>query len=74
MAGWNATTSRSVVQVCDPEQMEFLEYQMAGNVMCFRSVEENMKIPGSVVDLSGYHFPPKPGSDLGPWNCNRRYF
>ena len=44
---------------------------MAGNVMCFRSGEENMKIPGSVADSSGCHIPPKHGSDLGPWNCSR---
>ena len=28
-------------------------------------------IPGSVADSSGYHIPPKPGSDFGPWNCSR---
>ena len=39
--------------------------------MCFRSGEEDMKFPGSVADSSGYHNPPKPGSDLGPWNCSR---
>ena len=38
--------------------------------MCFRSGEEDMKIPGSVADC-GCHIPPKPGSDLGPLNCNR---
>ena len=66
MAGWSATTSRSVIQVCDPEQEEFLECHMAGNVMCFRSDVEDMKIPGSVADSSGCHIPPKPRSDLGP--------
>ena len=39
---------------------------MAGSVMCFRRGEEDMKIPGSVADSSGYYIPPKPGSDLGP--------
>ena len=39
--------------------------------MCFRSGEEDIKIPGSVADSSGCHIPPKPGSDLGPWNCSR---
>ena len=38
--------------------------------MCFRSGEEDMKIPESVADSSGCHIPPKPGSDLGPWNCS----
>ena len=37
LAGWSATTSRSVIPVCDPEQEEFLGCPMAGNVMCFRS-------------------------------------
>ena len=43
---------------------------IAGNAMCFRSGKEDMKIPRSVADSSGYHIP-KPGSDLGPWNCSR---
>ena len=39
--------------------------------MCFRSGEEDMKIPGSIADFSGHYITPKPGSDLGPWNCSR---
>ena len=39
--------------------------------MCFRSGEEDMKIPESVADSNGCYIPPKPGSDLGPWNCSR---
>ena len=39
--------------------------------MCIRSCEEDMKIQISVADLSGYHIPPKPDSDLGPLNCGR---
>ena len=50
LAGWSATTSRSVIPVCDPEQEEFLGCHMAGNVMCFRSDEEDMKIPEFVAD------------------------
>ena len=50
LAGWSVTTSQSVIPVCDPEQGEFLGYHMAGNVMFFRSDEEDMKIPGSVAD------------------------
>ena len=42
---------------------------MAGNVICFRSGEWDMKIQGSVADSSGRHIIPKPRSDLGPWNC-----
>ena len=71
LAGRCATTSRSAIPVCDPEQEDVLGCHMAVNVMCFRSDEEDMKIPGSVADSSGCHIPPKPGSDLGPWNCNR---
>ena len=33
---------------------------MAGNVMCFRSDEEDMKIPGSVADSSGCFIPLNP--------------
>ena len=65
LAGWSAKKSQSIIPVCDPEQEEFLGCHMVGNVMCFRSDEEDMKIPGSVADLSGCHIPPKPGSDLG---------
>ena len=71
LAGWSATTSRLAIPVCDPEQEEFLGCYMAGNVMCFRSDEEDMKIPGSVADSRGCHIPTKPASDLGPWNCSR---
>ena len=71
LAEWNATTSSLVIRVCDPEQEDFLGCHMAGNVMCFRSVEEDIKISGSVAYSSGCHIPPKPGSDLGPWNCSR---
>ena len=39
--------------------------------MCFRSGEEDMKIPGTVADSSVCHIPPKSGSDLSPWNCSR---
>ena len=39
---------------------------MAGNIMCCRSGEEDMKIQGAVADSSDYHITPKPGSDLGP--------
>ena len=39
--------------------------------MCFRSGEEDKKISGSVADSSDCYSPPKPGSDLGPWNCSR---
>ena len=46
----------------------FFGCHMAGNVMCFRSDEEDMKIPGPVADSRGCHISPKPGSDLGPWN------
>ena len=42
-----------------------------GQCHVFRSDEEDMKIPGSVADSSGCHIPPKPGSDLGLWNCSR---
>ena len=28
----------------------------------------NIKITGSIADSSGYHIPPKPEYDLGPWN------
>ena len=35
-----------------------------GNIVCFQSDEENMKIPGSVADSSGCHIPLKPGYDL----------
>ena len=44
---------------------------MAVNVTCFRSDEEDMSLTGSVADSSGCHIPPKPRSDLGPWNCSR---
>ena len=37
---------------------------MAGNVMCFRSGEEDMKIPGSVADSSCYHIPLKGTMEL----------
>ena len=43
MAGWFATTSRSVIPVFDPEQEEFLGCHMVANVMCFRSDEEDME-------------------------------
>ena len=69
LAGWSATTSWLVIPVCDPEQEDFLGCHMAGNVICFRSGEEDMKIPGSVADSSGCDIPPKTGSDEGPWNC-----
>ena len=59
LAEWSATTSRSVIPICDPEQEEFLGCHMAGNVMCFRSEEEDMKITGSVADSSGCHIPQK---------------
>ena len=59
--------NRSVTPVFDPKQEEFSGCHMAGNVMCFRSDEEDTKIPGSVADSSGCHIPPKPGCDLGPW-------
>ena len=62
MARWSATTSRSVIPVCDPAQEDFLGCHMAGNVICFRSDEEDMKIPGSVADSRGCHITPKPGS------------
>ena len=39
--------------------------------MCFRSDEVGMKITESVADSSDCHIPPKPGSDLGLWNCSR---
>ena len=55
--------SWSVIPVCDPEQEAFLRYHMAATVICFRSVEEDRKTPGSVVDSSDHHIPPKPGSD-----------
>ena len=61
MAGWCATTSRSVIPVCDPEQEKFLGCHIAGNVMCFRSFKKDMKIPGSVADTSGCPIPTKPG-------------
>ena len=57
LAGWNATTSWLVIPVYDTEQEDFLGCYMAGNVMCFRSGEEDMKIPGSVADSSGCHIP-----------------
>ena len=41
-----------------------------GQSHVFRSDEEDMKIPRSVADSSGYYIPPKPGSDLGQWNCS----
>ena len=71
LAGWSATTSWLVIPICDPEQEDFFGCHMAGNVMRFWSGEEDMKIPGSVANSSGCHIPPKPGSDLGPWNCIR---
>ena len=71
LAGWSATTSWLVIPICDPEQEGVLGCHMAGNVMCFRSGEADMKIPESVADSSGCCIPPKPGSDLGPWNCSR---
>ena len=37
---------------------------MSGNVMCFRSGEEDMIIPESVANSSCYQVPPKAGSDL----------
>ena len=49
----------------------FLGCKIAGNATCFRSGEEEMKIPGSVADSSSHHSPPKPGSNSGPWNCSR---
>ena len=65
---------RSVIPVCDPEQEGFYFVcvcvwggggggggcHMAGNVMCFRSDEEDMKIPGSVADSSGCFIPLNP--------------
>ena len=39
--------------------------------MCFRSDEEHMEIPRSVVDSSGRHITPKLLSDFGPWNCGK---
>ena len=72
-AGRSAITSRSVISACDPEQEEFLGCHMAGNVMCFRSCVEDMKIQGSVADPSICNIPPKPESDLGPWNCSKRH-
>ena len=71
MAWWSATTSRSVIPICDPEQEEYLGCHMVGNVICFRSDKEDMKIRGPVADSSGCHVPLKPGSDLGLWNCSR---
>ena len=65
MAGWSATTSRPVILVCD------FVISYGGQFMCFRNGKEDMKIPESVADSSGCHIPPKPGSDLGPWNCRR---
>ena len=44
---------------------------MADKVECFRSGDKDLKITGSVADSSGYHIPPKPGSDLELWNCSR---
>ena len=71
LSGWSATTSLSVIPVCNPEQEEFSGCHMAGNVMCFRSNEEDMNFQGSVADSSGCHIPAKAGSDLGPWNYGR---
>ena len=56
---------------CDPEQEEILGCHMEGTVMCFRSDEEDMKIPRSVADSSGCHIPSKSGSGLGQRNCSR---
>ena len=71
LAGWSATKSQSVIPVCDPEYEEFWGCHMPGNVMCFQSGEEDMKISGSVADSSGYHILPKPEFVLDPWNCSR---
>ena len=49
----------------------FLGCYIVGNIVCFRSGVEVPKNPGSVADSSGYHILQKPGSNLGPWNCNR---
>ena len=74
MAGSSATTSRSVIPVCDPEQEEFLGCHMTGNVNV-RSNEEGIKIPGSVADSSDCHIPTKPGSEFGPMELQQvRYF
>ena len=40
-----------------------------GQCHVFSGDEEGMKIPGTIADSSGLS--PKPGSDLGPWNCSR---
>ena len=49
--------SRSVIPLFVPEWEEILGCHMVGNIMCFRSVKEDMTIPGSVADSSGYHIP-----------------
>ena len=49
----------------------FLGWKIAGNATCFRSGEEEMKIPGSVAYSSGHHITPKSTSNSGPWNCSR---
>ena len=41
---WSATKRLSVTQVCDHEKEEFLRCHMAGNVMCFRSGDENSPV------------------------------
>ena len=55
----------------ESEYEEFWGIHMPGNAMCFQSGDEDMKIPGSVADSRGYHIPPMPDSDLGPWVCSR---
>ena len=47
LAWWSA-----VIPVCDPEQEELLGCHMAGNVMRFRSEEEDRKIPGFVANMA----------------------
>ena len=71
LAVLSATTCRSVIPVCDPEKAAFYGCHMAGNDMCFRSGEEDMKIQGSVADSSDHYITPKSGSHLEPWNCSR---
>ena len=63
-------------EVLEGDKFKLVKYSVGNylarwSVMCFRSDEEDMKIPGSVADSSGCHIPPTPGSDLGPWNFSR---
>ena len=62
LAGWSAT-SRTVIPVCDSEQEEFSGERCHVFSKWWRG-HENPRI-------CCCHIPPKPGSDLGPWNCSR---